>query len=291
MSKIALGTVQFGLDYGVSSTSGQTPFESVGSILHYAQSKNINLLDTAPAYGNSEQVLGETGIQRFEVVTKTRHFESDKIDNNDANLIKKDFSSSLLRLKTDSIYGILVHNANDLLKPGSERLFNQLVDLKQEKKVEKIGVSIYNHNQLKSILDNFDIDLVQLPFNILDTRLIDNGMFTTLQDKGIEIHARSIFLQGLLLMPERSRPDKFKRWGALWKTWHEWLVDNQITALEATIRHAISMSEIFKVIVGVDTQDQLEEIVSASCGKLPDIPHDLFTDDDNLLNPSNWETL
>ena len=291
MSKIALGTVQFGIDYGINSENGQIRPEEVRGILNYAYSQNIDLLDTAPAYGNSEKVLGAANVQNFKVVTKTRHFDNAEISNDDIDLLKKDFSCSLVDLRQESFYGVLVHDANDLLKPGSKKLFDQLESLKQAEKIKKIGVSIYDNKQLQSILENFDIDIVQLPFNILDKRLIDSGMLVKLQNRGIEVHARSVFLQGLLLMSNQDRPRKFHRWNALWKTWHEWLNDNQITALEAAIRHAVSMPEISKVLVGVDTKDQLKEIIIASDGILPNIPAELYTNDVNLLNPSNWGRL
>ena len=291
MSKIALGTVQFGMDYGINSISGQVLPAEIKDILNYACRQNIDLLDTAPAYGNSEQVLGKCNSHEFKIVTKTRHFDCLEIGNREAQLLDSDFSQSLTDLKKDRVYGVLFHNANDLLKHGSDKLFNRLNDFKQAGKIKKIGVSIYNHEQLQSIIDNFDIDLVQLPFNILDRRLVDSGMFRILQDRDVEIHARSVFLQGLLLMTEQSRPGKFKRFGTLWKVWHEWLNDNQITALEATIRHAISIPEISKVLVGVDTVSQLKEIVLALPGILPDIPPEMFTNDADLLNPSNWGKL
>jgi len=291
MSKIALGTVQFGIDYGINSMNGQVKPTEVEDILNYAYCQNINLLDTAPAYGNSEQVLGVANVQNFKVVTKTRHFDNAEIRDHEIELMKKDFTRSLSDLRQDSVYGVLVHNADDLLKPGSEKLFKQIDDLKQAEKIKKIGVSVYDHKQLNAILENFDIDLVQLPFNILDRRMIDSGMLAKLREKDIEVHARSVFLQGLLLMSEQNRPDKFKRWRVLWKIWHEWLNDNQITALEATIRYAISMPEISKVLVGIDTTDQLKEIVTASSGVLPDIPPEMFTNDIDLLNPSNWSAL
>ncbi len=291
MSKIALGTVQFGIDYGVSSISGKVKPKEVDSILNYAHSQHIDLLDTAPAYGNSEQVLGGSNIQQFRVVTKTRYFDKAKIGIKEAALLKKDFYRSLEDLKIDNVYGVLIHNADDLLKPGSQEIFNQLKELKQAGKIKKIGVSIYDHNQLQSILENFDIDLVQLPFNILDRRLIDGDMFNVLKNRGVEVHARSVFLQGLLLMDMQNRVSKFNRWKDLWKIWHEWLNDNQITALEATIRYAISIPEISKVLVGVETKDQLKEIITASDGILPNIPTELYTNDVNLLNPSNWNKL
>jgi aryl-alcohol dehydrogenase-like predicted oxidoreductase len=291
MSKIALGTVQFGINYGISSTNGKVKSKEVENILNYAYSKNIDLLDTAPAYGDSEKILGKANVQRFKIVTKTRCFDSLEIKNNDIKLLNSYFHHSLKYLKQDSVYGVLIHNADDLLKLGSKFFFDQLQELKQDKKIEKIGVSIYDHDQLQTILENFDIDLVQLPFNILDRRLIDSGMLSILKNKGIEVHARSVFLQGLLLMNDQNRPEKFNHWNALWKMWREWLNDNQITALEATIRYAISMPEISKVLVGVDTENQLKEIMIASSGNLPDLPAELYTNDVNLLNPSNWSDL
>ena len=206
-------------------------------------------------------------------------------------MLNNDFHYSLKDLKQDKIYGMLIHNADDLLKPGAEKLFNQLQELKQAEKIMKIGVSVYDYSQLQSIMDNFDLELVQIPFNVLDRRMINNGIFDELHRRNIEVHARSIFLQGLLLMSQKKRPDKFNRWKRLWKIWHEWLNDNQITALEAAVRYAVSIPEISKVLVGVDTRDQLKEILVASNGFLPNIPSELHTNDVNLLNPSNWGRL
>jgi aryl-alcohol dehydrogenase-like predicted oxidoreductase len=290
-TKISLGTVQFGIDYGINSTSGQVKSGEVVDILNYAQQRGINLLDTAPSYGNSEQVLGASNIQNFKIVTKTRHFGQTKISDKDVTLLINDLNQSLQLLKKKSVYGVLVHNANDLFKPGADKIIRQLELVKRQGLISKIGVSVYNYEQLEIILNNFDIDLVQLPFNILDRRFIDSGMFRVLKNKGVEIHARSVFLQGLLLMGMQNRASKFDRWKDLWKIWHEWLNDNQITALEAAIRYAISIPEISKVLVGVDTKDQLKEIIISSDGFLPNIPPELYTNDDNLLNPSNWDKL
>ena len=291
MSKISIGTAQFGHDYGIYSFAGKVKPIEIKEILDFAHSKNITNLDTAPAYGNSEKILGDTNISSFRVVTKTRHFKSEIITDNDSNLLNIDFYQSLRDLKKNNVYALLIHNANDLFKPGAEKLIKMLQKLKEEKRIKKTGVSIYNHNQLKFIINNFDIDLIQLPLNILDRRLIENGMIKLLLKKNIEVHARSIFLQGLLLMSKEERPEKFNRWNNLWIIWHEWLNDNNISALEGTIRYATSIPGISKVLVGVDTKKQLEEIIIALEGNLPSIPSELYTNNDSLLNPSNWEKL
>ena len=291
MSKLGLGTVQFGTDYGLTSVDGQVRPKEVKKILSYANSKGINLLDTAASYGNSEEILGGLINSEFKVVTKTRHFDSLTITNNEVSLLNKDFHNSLNKLKQKKIYGLLVHNADDLLKPGSKKIFDQLLELKKNNKLKKIGVSVYDYIKLTSILDNFDIDIVQLPFNIFDRRMINSGVLTALYKKGIEVHARSVFLQGLLLMSGKSMPNKFNRWSSLWRLWYEWLNDNQISPVEASIKYVISFPEITKVLVGVDTENQLKEIYKASSGTLPKIPDEMHTDDTDLLNPANWEQL
>ena len=291
MSKLGLGTVQFGTDYGLNSLDGQVRPQEVKKILNYARSKQIVLLDTAPAYGNSEEILGGINNSEFQVVTKTRHFDTLKITNDEVSLLNQDFNNSLKKLNQIKIYGLLIHNADDLLKPGGEKILDLLQKFKQTNKLMKVGVSVYDHIKLHSILDNFDIDMVQLPFNIIDRRMLDSGMLASLYKKGIEVHARSVFLQGLLLMSAKLMPSKFNRWNNLWKLWHEWLHDNRISPVEASVRYAISFSEISKVLVGVDSVNQLKEIYKASSGTLPKIPDELQTADADLLNPSNWGQL
>ena len=289
MNKLAIGTAQFGMDYGIGSSPGKVSINEVKKILEYAKSINIDMLDTASAYGKSEKTLGELNVGEFKVVTKTRHFNALKLTDDDVNLLNRDFDRSLQDLKLDSVYSLLIHNADDLMKPGASKIIEFIQNLKKTKKIKKIGVSIYENKHLNFALENFDIDLVQLPLNIFDRRLIDNGMLNLLSQEGLEVHARSIFLQGLILMDNTSRPRKFDRWNSLWKSWMEWLNDYKISPLEASIRYAMSFSEISKVLVGIDSVNQLIEIMDAASGVLPPIPNELYTDDSLLLNPSNWD--
>ncbi len=291
MSKISLGTVQFGIKYGLNPNKKMVNEEEVKKILNYAKLEKIDLLDTAHSYGVSEKILGKLDISNFKVVTKTRHFDNNEINENDLKLINIDFQNSLKNLKTNNIYAILIHNSNDLLKIGSEKLYEYLLILKKEKKVNKIGVSVYDPIQLKSIINNFDIDVVQLPLNIIDRRMIENDILSILRKKKIEIHARSVFLQGLLLMDNNEIPKKFNEWRNLWKLWHQWLYENELTALQATIRFVNSIPEVSRVIVGVESEFQLKEIMIASKGSLPKLPNGLFSNDLNLLNPTNWNKL
>jgi len=285
MGKIALGTVQFGLDYGISNTSGQVTIGEARKILEFAKEHDIDTLDTASGYGNSESALGKIGIDDFQVVTKTMPLQFGI-----ANVLQL-FHQSLADLNTTSVDGLLIHNIDDTKDKQFDTLYKELGKLKQDNLISKIGFSTYTPNQVDFLLGNFDFDLIQVPFNILDNRLVQSGHLKILTNKGIEVHARSVFLQGLLLMSKQNLPKKFSRWDSLWSLWYQWLSDNKITALEATIRYAMATSEISKVLVGVDTQEQLQEIVELSKdkGALPTIPKELFMNDVNLLNPSNWK--
>ena len=290
MSKLALGTVQFGTDYGINSGIKVDPNE-VTNIINCARNNDICLLDTAQLYGSSEKVLGDINTQDFDIVTKSRGFYQEAITEKEAVFVINDLHKSLKLLKQKSLYAFLVHHGEDLLKPGGEMIFNQLQSLKKQGLVNKIGISAYIDNQLIEIIDRFDIDIIQLPMNILDSRLINNGLLNKIYAKGIEIHTRSVFLQGLLLMDLDKRPKYFERWSSLWKFWNEWLADNKLSPLEASIRYMISKPEISRVLVGVDNKDQLQSIINAVDGNLPPIPKELSTNDPDLLNPGNWKVL
>ena len=290
MSKLALGTVQFGTDYGINSGI-KVDQNEVTNIINCARNNDISLLDTAQLYGSSEKVLGDVNTQDFDIVTKSRGFDQEVITEKEAVLVINDLHKSLKLLKQKSLYAFLVHHGEDLLKPGGEIIFNQLQTLKNQGLVNKIGISAYIDNQLIEIIDRFDIDIIQLPMNILDSRLIENGLLNKIYSKNIEIHTRSVFLQGLLLMDLDKRPKYFERWSRLWKFWYEWLADNKLSPLEASIRYMISKPEISRVLVGVDNRDQLQSIINAVDGNLPPIPEELSTNDPDLLNPGNWKLL
>ena len=291
MTKIALGTAQFGMDYGISSQNLQVNSLEVSNILDFAISNYVDFLDTASTYGHSEEVLGNASVNSFNLITKTRHFANDSIMQNDvANLIG-DFNNSLISLKCNNIYGLLIHNANDLLKPGSKKLFDEMIKFKKNGLVSKVGVSVYNSNQIHQIINRFEVDLIQVPINILDRRLIDNGTLKILFEKGIEVHARSIFLQGLLLMDKGSIPTKFNKWTSLWDVWYQWLNDNKISALEASISFTTAIPEISKVLVGVNSVSQLKGILNCRNIQLPVLPENFCSNDLELLNPANWGKL
>lgn len=289
MNKLSIGTVQFGLNYGVANNSGKVPFEEVQKILKEAKINHIDTIDTAAAYGDSEEVLGKSGVQNLQLITKLSEIPSDV--KNITSYIEKSFFSSLKRLNVSKVYGFLLHRPSQLFMDGGSEIYEALLNLKKQGYIKKIGASVYQTEELDDIYKEYELDLIQLPFNIFDHRLIETGWLSRLNGKGVEVHARSVFLQGLLLMSHKLRPDKFKQWNHLWEKWDNWLLANNLTSLEASIRYVLSVPEISKVVIGIDSTSQLKEIITAANGILPEIPHDLFSNDVNLLNPANWNNL
>jgi len=205
--KLGLGTAQFGLDYGIFNRRGQCSSAEAAAILRLAAEGGIDVLDTAGAYGTSERVLGQTMSpdHRFRMVSKTPVLSHADVDPRHA--VEAALMTTLERLGRDSIYGLLVHHADDLLSAAGAGLWQAMQAIKRRRLVCKIGVSVYDAAQLDQVLDRFDVELVQLPVNLFDQRLVYGGYLARLKARGIEVHARSVFLQGLLLMDPASVPE------------------------------------------------------------------------------------
>jgi hypothetical protein len=190
-----------------------------------------------------------------------------------------------------SVYGLLLHRSDQLLKPNGKALFKALQELKEAGLVQKIGVSIYAPSELDMLIPQYQFGLVQAPFNLIDRRISQSGWLQRLKQDGVEIHTRSAFLQGLLLMPRSEIPSKFATWSELWDIWHNWLAQHSVTAIQASLAYPLSFAEIDRVVVGADSVSQLEEIFSAATGVTSvDFP-DLHCDAESLINPSKWAAL
>jgi aryl-alcohol dehydrogenase-like predicted oxidoreductase len=281
MSKLALGSVQFGMDYGISNTGGRVPFREVEKILNLAMENGINTLDTAPGYGNSEQVLGEIGVNDFHIVTKTIPLKLG-VDN-----VLQSFYQSLIDLNTTSVDGLLIHNISDIKDKQFDALYKELNKLKQDKVINKIGFSTYIPNQVDFLLDNFDFDLIQVPFNVFDTRLVEGGQLQKLKNKKIEIHARSVFLQGILLN-FHSLPEYFSTWREQFVEYQLIVKESGLSLLEYALNFVIGFEEIDKVIIGVENCNQLQEAISSLEVKNNINYKDNGLNDPFLVNPSNW---
>ena len=287
--RLALGTVQFGLPYGVANNSGQVFRTEARSMLHLASANGLDTIDTAISYGESEICLGELGVEDFKVVTKLPAIPNGCVDVN--GWVSEQLKASKLRLRIDTVYGLLLHRSQDLHSSNGVSLYRALKGLKEQGLVNKIGVSIYSPNELDLLPKDFHFDLVQAPFNLIDRSFLESGWMYKLKDNGVEIHTRSAFLQGLLLMQKIDIPKKFLPWEHLWKRWHDWLLENKISSLQATLAFPLSFSEIDRVIVGCDSLTQLQQIFDVIRAPFINNFPSINCDDDCLINPSRWFSL
>lgn len=285
-ARLALGTVQFGLNYGVASETGQVSLEDVGAIVRAAREMGLDTLDTASAYGESEARLGSTGVADWHVVTKLRAAPVGCGDVDE--WVRESVRGSLHRLRVPQLDGLLVHDADQLRAGRGPALFDALRALKDDGLVRKIGVSIYDADELDALSPRYRFDLVQAPFNVFDRRLAESGWLARLTDDGTEVHVRSVFLQGLLVTPADRHPAYFQRWAALWAAWRTWLREHEITPVAGALGVALAEPGISRVVVGVDTLSHLREIAASAAGPLQSPPRSLATDDVFLINPSLW---
>ena len=289
--KIALGSVQFGIPYGVSNNEGKTSKKQALSILNFAQKKGIRTIDTAPSYGDSERVLGKLFEgEEWDITTKTLPFNSKSINEEQIEQLRSVFRESLVSLHKKSIYGLLVHSCNDLLKPGGEKIFREMERLREIGMVKKIGVSVYSSKQIAAILGKFNIDLIQLPINILDQRLVSGGQLTRLKNHGVEIHARSVFLQGLLLMSPNNIPSWFDPVRGVLESFHKEAKKRNMSVLQLALSFVQSINEVDKIIVGINTLEHLYEVMSATSMRVNITEFsNISIDDPSFLNPANWK--
>jgi aryl-alcohol dehydrogenase-like predicted oxidoreductase len=287
-SRLALGTVQFGLDYGVTHGGGRIPETEIRAILAQAQHAGIDLLDTAAAYGDSEEVLGRSGAsQAFRIVTKTLPFAAAAGDA--MARMKVRFRESLDKLAVPAVDGLLVHAAGDLLSPDGEQLWAQLEAWRAQGLVRRIGVSVYDRTEIDAVLARFSPDLVQLPLNVLDQRLLLDGTIARLVDRGIAIHVRSLFLQGLLLQSPAECPPHLAATKPFLQRWWTLCHESDVAPLTAALRFGLAVPGIEKLVVGVHSTAHLAAIISASRADCPELDWaTLAAHDSDAVDPRRW---
>ena len=290
--KVALGTVQFGVNYGISNKAGKTSQAEVGAILVAAEKYGVSVIDTAALYGDSEAVLGQTlpPNSSFNIVTKTSQFAKQMLDEADAQHLEDTFHSSLSKLGRSSVYGLLVHRVDDLFLPGGDLLMDRLLKLKQDGLVSKVGVSVYSGSQIDQLMERFKIDLIQLPINVMDQRLLQSGHLQKLKSAGVEIHARSTFLQGLLLMELQNVPEYFDVIRKNLGSYHRFIRARGLTPTQAALGFVLGVQEIDQVICGVNNALQLGEICEAAQVEVDSNELAEFAiADESIVNPGLWQ--
>lgn len=284
-SRLALGTAQFGLEYGIANSRGQVPPDEVARIMAVAREEGVGTLDTAMSYGTSEAVLGQVGVHGWRVISKLPPLPP-AVDVK--AWVSESVRGSLARLRGERLGALLLHRPADLLEARADEVYDALVGLKNEGLVEEVGASVYHPQEIEALVGRFALDIIQAPFNVIDRRVLTSGWMTRLRERRVTLQVRSAFLQGLLLLEPAKRPPKFRKWEVLLRGWDQWRSENRVSPVAACIAFAMSRPEVESVVVGVDCVDQLREIVSGLGVAAPSPPGDLASEDLDLVDPSRW---
>jgi aryl-alcohol dehydrogenase-like predicted oxidoreductase len=284
--KLALGTVQFGTDYGAFNAGGRLDEAAVALCLDRAEAAGIDTLDTARAYGASEEVLGRLGAaRRFRVVTKVA-----RLGGAGPDAMLASVQASLTALGADQLDALLMHDAADLTGPGGDAVWNMLERLLDEDVIATAGVSVYAPEEAVTLAARYPIGLVQAPCSVFDQRMRTSGAFAALRARGVEIHVRSAFLQGFALADPVALPPALMPHRALLERFRADAATMGLSPLQLALAAVLGEPAIDRVVVGVDGPAQLDEIVAAASAVLPTPDPDRYVSDDPLLiNPSRWQ--
>jgi aryl-alcohol dehydrogenase-like predicted oxidoreductase len=282
--KLVLGTVQFGLTYGINNQSGIAKDDELASIFSFANKCGIDLLDTAQGYGNSEERIGNLSNDEFNVISKFKQLDS-------PFPFHKELEESLKKLKKKSLYGYMAHDAGLLIE--NPYWWEGLKIAKERELIKKIGYSLYTVDQLVSLFKKKMIpDIIQFPYNILDRRF--ESFLPQLVSMGVEIHTRSVYLQGLFQLESSRVPNYLKPLKTYLRTVREIAKKNQLSIGEICLGFAINNPLINKVVIGIDNLSQLKENVSIC--QIENLSEEIMIElqsidvkEKNLLNPANWK--
>lgn len=286
--KLGLGTVEFAAKTG--KHAWQVPLEEARRILEIAQDSGVTLLDTAAQAGNSEEVLGEClpAQHRFKILAKTPQFGTDFVVAHHAEQLETALNATLQNLRQEIVYGLMIGVEDGLFATQGEKLYRRMESLKQQGRIEKIGVSVANAAQIDKVLTICTPDIIQLPLNVLDQRLFLSGHLTRLKQKGVEIHARDIFLQGVLLDPTHLHPWFWPIRKSM-DSYHDFLIQEGLTPLEGALNFVTGIPEIDYALVGVGAVSQLQEVIhAADIGLAPADFARFACRDEKFINPLCW---
>ena len=304
ISKMTLGTAQLGFEYGIANKTGKPNLQSAYNILQLAVNAGINIFDTASDYGNSEEIIGSflTSYNKISVpetpiiITKIPKVQCIGAPSFQVvyDQVKRSILHSAKRLKIEKIPICLLHNASDMIEYGG-LITKSLIRLREEKLIKMIGVSVYQLREVREFLKIEEFDVIQVPINIFNNRLIKKELLNELAQKGITIFARSVFLQGLFFLEPDSLPPHLQLANKPLQQLGKLSSDLGISTAELALRFVRDSPGITSVVLGVETVDQLKEnikLMSSSplSSETKQRILDIFPDmPEELINPSMWK--
>jgi len=285
IGRLAIGTAQFGLDYGISNAAGRIPADLAQLILRNASVAGVSMADTAAAYGDAELLLAamDRHLPRRHVTTKTI-----SASHGTRGVLERARQSSDRFAEWESC-SLLVHSAGDLGGREGDALWRSLLQMREQGCFSKIGISAYGSDDPVGLARRFRPNILQLPVSILDQRPVRNGVLAALKSLDVEIHVRSVFLQGAIFLEPTRLPVALRHARQTLIEFHEKLGRYRLTPLQAAMVFPLSVPEIDRVVVGVTSPQELAEVLSVVNAPLPQLPwREFATEDERLLDPRVW---
>ena len=279
-SKIIIGSANFGLNYSHLNSYKKVNIKEIKKIIRFCEKNRINYLDTASGYGNAENIIGQLKKTEWKIISKIPKIKSQnsrEIKKNILRIIK----TSLNNLNCKSLYAILLHDEKQLMSKNGSEIFKFLRYLKKKRIINKIGVSFYTPSVLLKTLLNFKIDLIQIPINYVNKSFINQQIIKKIKKQNIEVHARSIFLQGLLLK-KKTNDKRLKKFINYLNEWHH---TNKISRLESSLNFFNNLNFIDKYIFGLENLSQLKQIIKTKKTIIIDFPK---YDEKYIKDPRKW---
>jgi aryl-alcohol dehydrogenase-like predicted oxidoreductase len=284
MNRIVLGGAQLGLPYGILNGGETLSREEVARILDTAVDRGIDSIDTAIAYGQSESIIGETSQNRFNIISKLPPLPVDI--SNVSEWVHSQVQGSLSRLKCTSLDALLLHRPQDLTGAQGAELYAAIGSLIAEKMIHRFGVSIYSPEDLEGIIGTFDIHVVQAPLNVFDRRIL--VVTNQLSALNIEVHVRSVFLQGVLIANPINRPQRFEPWSEHFALFDEWVRSSGVSAMACCMGFALQQPGIAKLVIGTTSAESLDEIMNSIPNSVLEAPTHLQSSVEQLIDPRFW---
>ena len=284
MNRIVLGGAQLGLPYGILNGGETLSREEVARILDTAVGHGIDSIDTAIAYGQSESVIGETAQNRFNIISKLPPLPSEV--SNVSEWVHTQVDGSLARLNCKSLDALLLHHPQDLVGQHGAELYAATSSLKIKKIIHRFGISIYAPDELDGIIGKFDIDVVQAPLNVFDRRILE--VIDQLTARSIEVHVRSVFLQGVLIASPKDRPQRFQPWSEHFAQFDTWVHSTGLSAMACCLGFALQQPGVAKLVIGTTSAESLAEIMNSVPNMYLEVPADLRSSSEQLIDPRIW---
>ena len=284
-SALVLGTAQLGSDYGIVNFRGKVPAAEVAEILDLARGAGIDRIDTAPAYGDAEQVLHSCGIEDFKIITKVPKLKRDG-DADLSSALVDAARRSCQSLGCQRLHGLLLHSADDLTGRDGSEIHAGLLAARDAGLVEQIGVSVYTADEIETVLDRYSVDIIQLPLSVLDQRL--RALLPRLADRGVSAHVRSIFLQGLLLCPVDKVPQGVAQLGPAIEAFRQRAARAGMQVVEAAVAFVRDLPHVDGIVVGTASVNEFRALLDAFATKSSFDADGLAVARPDLIDPRSW---